>query len=240
MFNDSIEVDRVMAMMRLLALQTVAIWALCCVLFPTLFDAAVAQTTGTISPTMAPLEPLPNQEPRPGDCMPIGLTASGEIVFPFQCKDFIERHKVAKPKSDASGERPISAEKKPVSTEERPAAAERRIPAEDDKAAAPPQSGASDEKPIAAEEKPIPAEVKPAVTEGRGLAEDEKAAARPAESTAADRPQAEQAVKASSRRHVELAMRRHAAGSPGCTRFRTYDPASQTYRSYDGQLRQCR
>jgi hypothetical protein len=29
----------------------------------------------------------------PGGCMPIGLTASGEIVFPIQCKEFIERQR---------------------------------------------------------------------------------------------------------------------------------------------------
>jgi hypothetical protein len=31
----------------------------------------------------------------PGGCMPIGLTASGEIVFPIQCKELIERHRAA-------------------------------------------------------------------------------------------------------------------------------------------------
>jgi hypothetical protein len=40
--------------------------------------------------------------------MPIGLTASGEIVFPIQCKEFIEQH------------RGKAAEQKPA--EEKPAA----------------------------------------------------------------------------------------------------------------------
>ena len=40
--------------------------------------------------------------------MPIGLTASGEIVFPIQCKEFIER------------QRGQAVERKPAAVEERP------------------------------------------------------------------------------------------------------------------------
>jgi hypothetical protein len=32
-------------------------------------------------------------EPAPGGCLPIGVTASGEIVFPLSCKNFLERKK---------------------------------------------------------------------------------------------------------------------------------------------------
>jgi hypothetical protein len=133
-----------MAMMRLLALQTVAVSVLYCVFFPPLIDTAVAQTTGTVSPMIAPAEPSPNDEPRPGDCMPIGLTASGEIVFPFRCKDFIERNKAARPKSQTSDEGPTTAEEN-----EKPAVTERPISADEEKAAAQPnltKSNASDEK----------------------------------------------------------------------------------------------
>jgi hypothetical protein len=63
-----------------------------------------------------------------GACMPIGVTVSGEIVFPFQCKDFIERQKAAdqKPaaaeeKSAAVGERPLGAQEKPTAPEEKAA-----------------------------------------------------------------------------------------------------------------------
>jgi BA14K-like protein len=55
--------------------------------------AALAQTTGTVNPSPAPAEPLVKEDVPPGGCMPIGLTASGEIVFPIQCRDFIERHR---------------------------------------------------------------------------------------------------------------------------------------------------
>ena len=179
-----------MAMMRLLALQTVAVSVLYCVFFPPLIDTAVAQTTGTVSPMIAPAEPSPNDEPRPGDCMPIGLTASGEIVFPFRCKDFIERNKAARPKSQTSDEGPTTAEEKLIRTDEKPAVTERPISADEEKAAAQPKSNASDEKPTAVEEKP-------AVTEGRIPAEKDKDSAKPVESVAAgvDRPEPEQAGK---------------------------------------------
>jgi BA14K-like protein len=226
-----------MAMMRLLALQTVAVSVFYCVLFSPLVDTAVAQTTGTVSPMTAPAEPSPNEEPRPGDCMPIGLTASGEIVFPFRCKDFIERNKAARPKSQTSDEGPATAKEKPTQTDEKPAVTERPISTDEEKAAVQP-TNASDERPTAVEEKPAV----PAVTEGRIPAEEDKASAKPAESVAAgvDRPQPEQAGRTSPRRQVELETRKHAAGPRGCTGFRSYNPASQTYRSYDGQLRQCR
>src|ERR1700716_4630256 len=55
--------------------------------------AALAQTTGTVDPSPAPAEPSVKEDVPPGGCMPIGLTASGEIVFPIQCKEFIERQR---------------------------------------------------------------------------------------------------------------------------------------------------
>jgi hypothetical protein len=33
------------------------------------------------------------EEPAPGACLPIGVTASGEVVFPLLCKDFLDRTK---------------------------------------------------------------------------------------------------------------------------------------------------
>jgi hypothetical protein len=59
--------------------------------------------------------PASSQEnPPPGGCMPIGVTAAGDLVFPLLCRDFIERHR-------ASGEKPTEVEKpsaveKPIST----------------------------------------------------------------------------------------------------------------------------
>ena len=73
--------------------------------------AALAQTTGTIDPSPAPEEPtMLKEDVPPGGCMPIGLTASGEIVFPIQCTGIIER------------ERGKAVERKPAVVAEKPAA----------------------------------------------------------------------------------------------------------------------
>jgi hypothetical protein len=73
--------------------------------------AAIAQTTGAVNPNPAPAEPsVKEDEPPPGGCMPIGLTVSGEMVFPIQCKEFIERH------------RGKAVEQKPAAVEEKSAA----------------------------------------------------------------------------------------------------------------------
>ena len=52
--------------------------------------AALAETTGAVNPSSTPAQPSANEDVPPGGCMPIGLTSSGEIVFPIQCKEFIE------------------------------------------------------------------------------------------------------------------------------------------------------
>src|SRR5712671_5310603 len=70
--------------------------------------AVLAQTTGTVDRSPAPAEPSVKEDVPPGGCMPIGLTASGEIVFPIQCKEFIER------------QRGQAVERKPAAVEERP------------------------------------------------------------------------------------------------------------------------
>src|SRR6266446_3674506 len=72
--------------------------------------AAFAQTTVTVGPSPSPAEPSMKEDVPPGGCMPIGLTASGEIVFPIQCKEFIER------------QRGQAVERKPAAVEEKPAA----------------------------------------------------------------------------------------------------------------------
>jgi hypothetical protein len=211
--------------MRLLPVRTANACALCCLTVAIIGNAALAQTTGTVN-SSTPVENSPNEGPPPGGCMPIGLTASGEIVFPFQCKDFIERHKTAKPKPTAlDDEKPNAAKEKKPAVEATPVF--EAMPA-------------VEQKPVV-EAKPA-TEANPAITEKRVPAEEEKAPAKQPESVATkiDPPETELVVKTPSPRHVELETRKHAAGPPGCTRFRTYDPTSQTYRAYDGQLRPCR
>jgi outer membrane biosynthesis protein TonB len=77
--------------------------------------AAIAQTTGTLNPTLAPAEPTVKEDVPPGGCMPIGLTASGEIVFPIQCRELIERQRgKAVEQKPAVDEKPIAVEEKPA------------------------------------------------------------------------------------------------------------------------------
>jgi hypothetical protein len=96
--------------------------ALCCIVMMVASSPVFAQTTGTVNPSVAPSEPSEKEDAPPGGCMPIGLTASGEIVFPFQCKGFIERHREKAGGEKAVQENPPTSEAN--STEQKPAAVE--------------------------------------------------------------------------------------------------------------------
>lgn len=54
-----------------------------------------AQTTGSVNNGAAGDPGAALGEPPPGGCMPIGVTAAGNMVFPFACKDLIARHRGA-------------------------------------------------------------------------------------------------------------------------------------------------
>jgi hypothetical protein len=41
-------------------------------------------------------------------------------------------------------------------------------------------------------------------------------------------------------RRGERRQREHTASTPGCMQYRTYNPASGTYRGFDGRTRPCR
>jgi hypothetical protein len=210
-------------MKRLWALQTglaCRAGALWCVVAAAMSGAALAQTTGMVNPSPVPQEPSATEEPPPGGCMPIGLTASGEIVFPFQCKGFIERQR-------AANQKPVSAEN------EKPAAADQKPDAAEEKNAA--------EQP-AATVKPAIAEVKPAAAEDKPAAVEEKTAAKKKGSMAPDnsKPVTEPVDSIRLPKRAEREARERTIGPPGCTQFRTYDATSGTYRAFDGQRRQCR
>ena len=79
-------------------------------LFSVMSSVAFAQTTGTVNPSAVPAESSGKEDVPPGGCMPIGMTASGEMVFPIQCKGIIER------------ERGKSVEQNPSAIEQKPAA----------------------------------------------------------------------------------------------------------------------
>lgn len=95
-------------------------------------QTALPQTTGPANPAAAAESSVPG-----GNCAPIGLTVSGEIVFPFQCREFIERQKAAN-RTTAAGEKqkPPPADQKP-DVAERPAAAEEKTAAKQPESAVP-------------------------------------------------------------------------------------------------------
>jgi hypothetical protein len=104
-----------------------------------LSGAGYAQTTGTVNPGDVLAEPSAKEDAPPGGCMPIGLTASGDIVFPFQCKGFIERHREKAVDEKAVEEKPASSAAN--SSEQKPGTAEIR-------------SAITEQQPLPAEEKP--------------------------------------------------------------------------------------
>ena len=94
-------------------------------------QTAPPQTTGPANPGAAPTEPSAPG----GNCAPIGLTVSGEIVFPFQCREFVERQKAANRTTDTGEKQKPTPAMKPM-TAERPAAAEEKPAVAEEKTAA--------------------------------------------------------------------------------------------------------
>src|SRR6266853_1623849 len=104
--------------------------------------AALAETTGAVNPGSVPAQPSANDDVPPGGCMPIGMTTAGEIVFPIQCKEFIERHRGAavEDKPAAEQTRPAAVEEKPAAVERKPAAVEQKSAARQSESVAPESS----------------------------------------------------------------------------------------------------
>ena len=70
-----------------LLVEVLLLAILCC--------GARAQQPATAGATTKPLENSDVDETPPGGCLPIGVTSSGEVVFPFLCKGFLDRSKGA-------------------------------------------------------------------------------------------------------------------------------------------------
>ena len=197
---------------------------------------AGAQTTGTVTP--APAEASAKDQPSsakdgppPGGCMPIGVTVSGEIVFPFQCKDFIDQHKAAKQDHMAPEDRPDNAQEKTAAKQ--------------------PDSMAPEVEVKVAPEVKAPEATAPAATAPAATTPEPKAPESAVQETAAPavkatetavtdtlKPAAEPVVKTPSSKRARLDSSN--IGPPGCTHFRTYDHDSQTYVAYGGGRRPCR
>jgi outer membrane biosynthesis protein TonB len=188
-------------------------------------SAALAQTTGALDPNPAPAQPSVNDDVPPGGCMPIGLTSAGEIVFPIQCKAFIERHRGAavEPKPAAVEEQ------KPAAVEDKPAA----NPSELKQEAKLPEAKQETKLPEAKLPEAKPPEAKPPETKQEAKQSEDAA---PEDSQPANKPL--ETVPLPKRGEREPRLR--AVSSNGCTHYRTYDPASGTYRGFDGRMRPCR
>jgi hypothetical protein len=218
---------------------------LCAVLLLTTAGQQVrAQTTGAINPGDR-TEPAAKDEPPPGGCMPIGVTASGEVVFPFLCKGFIEQHKAANHKPTEASEKPVAGDGPPSSEDKRAA-----TPPEDIAPKAAPAAEAAKEAQGAA---PAAAEEQRAATDTRprevGTGADDKSAMKQPEADAATTatvtPAPEPATPSREPRKpgegkAARPAREGRAGPPGCTRFRSYDASSGTYVDYSGRRQACR
>jgi hypothetical protein len=85
---------------------------LICVLLVVVGGTALAQDTETTTPK--PAEPSFSEDVPPGGCMPFGVTAAGDLVFPIQCKEFIERRRGAAVEDKAAtGQKPAEVAKQP-------------------------------------------------------------------------------------------------------------------------------
>ena len=210
--------------------------------------------------------------PPPGGCTPIGVTASGDIVFPMTCRDFIERHKAADRAATAAAAKPGTPEasKAPdaVETAKAPAAETAKPPAAPDTGKAPTPTATESSKALTTGEAsrasavadvsaPAAVEASKAPTApdfGKADEKDNKPAPVKAAGDEADRPATRQAavtpesadpVRPSADPATTAAVEKRArgrnrvAGAPNCTRFRTYDAASGTYRDFDGRRRSC-
>jgi hypothetical protein len=256
--------------MRLFVPRATSGWyarVLCSAFLVLVSGAAFAQTTGAVDPAAPPEEPAAKSEmPPPGGCTPIGLTVSGEIVFPFQCKDFIDRMK-------ASSQRPAPPEK-PAVADDNPAPASQRFPVAEDKSLSDDKPTAPEEKPAAPEDKPATVEQRPAPVEERPVVErkpvvvEEKPAtpepkplvvekvATPEPKPVAARetpsiiPPQSAAVEQSSpviKPGEKVPLPRRAADRAKelkmiaqCTHFRSYNAAAGTYKDFSGKVRPCR
>lgn len=195
--------------------------------------------------------------PPPGGCTPIGVTVSGEIVFPMTCRDFIERHKAADRAATAAEKAATpEASKAPDAVEAArpPATAEgakalttgeasRASATADVSAPATVEAGRAPTASVSSK----PDEKKANEKEGKPAAAMAPAdeAAPPVTKQAAAAPATDDTIKSSAEPATTSALEKRArgrnrvAGSADCTRFRTYNAASRTYRDFNGQRRSC-
>jgi hypothetical protein len=234
---------------------------LCCVLM-VMGGIARAQTGDPATPSPVPAQSAKDDMPPPGACKPIGLTVSGEVVFPLECRAFIERALNSKPAVAMT--KPSSLEPKPSAVESEPAATVARGPAAGEKPADVAEKPATaEERPASAESKSVePKSVEPKSVETKSVeaksvetkpvettppdpnSSEPKTAAKPSEEAAPDNSQvstgALEVVPLPPTKRFDGRLRAQATSAPSCTHFRTYDATAGTYRGFDGKIRPCR
>jgi hypothetical protein len=260
--------------------RTGAVWAV--LLLQIACSAAFAQTTETPVAAPAAVPDAAEEAARTsapfGGCEPIGLTASGELVFPLECKRAITKATpvASDEKAPPTEDKPVTAEVKPAVVEEKHAAAAETAVADikvEAKPAADVGSAVAGDKP-AAVTMPVVAEAKPAVSDTTATVETTPVAveakiavpapdiAAPADKTkktahggakGAGKPSVQAAAPAP--RQVAMARPEHpapskrvedkaapvrTAGASGCMHYRSYNPASKSYRGFDGRMYDCR
>ncbi len=251
--------------MRLSASQTRFLCTLCGIFVVGLGVEARAQTTGTLAPAPADIsakdQPSSSkEEPPPGGCMPIGITVSGEVVFPFQCKDFIDSHKATKQSSIAPQDNPDSVPRNAAATQTEsvaatPAKAPETVVAPPttqqapDAAATTPATEAPETVVTTAASKPSEAVATTPIARTPDTAATTRGAKAPEVIVATPEVKAPETLppqKPATPLAFKTAVSKTAGdpstfskGTPVCAHFRTYDAASHTYVAYGGQRRSC-
>jgi hypothetical protein len=86
---------------------------------------ALAQTTGALNPNPVP-QPADKNDLPAGGCMPIGVTAAGDLVFPFQCKTLLDQTR-----GRAAADETAAAARKPA-VDDAPAASDEKSASRDE------------------------------------------------------------------------------------------------------------
>jgi hypothetical protein len=170
---------------------------------------ALAQTTGTLSPNPLP-QPTDKNDLPAGSCMPIGVTAAGDLVFPFQCKTLLDQTR-----GRAAVDETAAAARKPA-VDDAPAASDEKSASRDEAIVEKRPEPSTEKQP----DQPAQKQTAATPQEKKGSIEIPVKAARPS-------------------RRTQHQRRKRIAGSSGCTHYRTYNLASASYRDYGGHLRQC-
>ena len=194
--------------------------------------------------------------------MPIGVTANGDIVFPFACKDLIETHRreqapdVPEPRQAPvpSGSIAAAPEKKAVEATGSSSARPQQQTGPENFAPEKSQSGSIASAPeknagditgssSAAGQQQTGSESLGPETNRHGseAAAPQKNAVELTDSPVAKphkQPRGESS--GSDKRQNDGRSRTGQGDVPGCTHFRTYNPRSESYRDYRGRRQPCR